>query len=67
MSRLNDHRQELLAQWQQMSQTWDNARTKWRDQARTDFERQYWEPMEKQTLDYLKALESLCEGSRDLS
>ena len=60
MNRLNDQYQELQAQWRQVSNLWTEARTKWRDQIRADFERQHWQPLENQIKPYFKALEDLC-------
>jgi len=66
MNRLDDHRHELLAEWTKMSLTWETVRSRWRDQARRDFEKQFWDPLENQTRAYLEALEALCEKSRDV-
>ena len=63
MSRLNDHNQEIKAHWKQLSSVWEDVQSKWRDQASSDFERHHWRPLEEHVRTYIKALESLCEGS----
>ncbi len=66
MSRLNDHRSDLLAEWQRLSETWDDVRAKWRDQVKNEFEQQYWNEIEQQTKSYLEALASVSEAAHKL-
>ena len=58
---LNTTRAELQEAWQRLRQRWQGTTVLWNDPMCRQFEREFWQPLESQTLAVLKEMERLVQ------